>query len=172
MKKLLTLMVVLCLASLSSAAMLISVDGDTNHGGAIEIAPSDVITIDVYDDTGVNDLLYLDIFDETGTSVLFSLSNGQLGPGIGDGPSGESGFYDAGTYMENEITTAWLPETPRLPGVIYLVDLHCEGEGEVTVQIWEQGGGVLSDQLVITQTPEPMTIALLGIGGLFLRRRK
>ena len=173
MKKLLTLMVVLCLASLANAAMVISVNGDTTLD-EITIAPSDIITLDVYDTVGANELLYLDVYDGSGDGVSwFTLSNGQLGPGAGDGASGTVGPYEATGYMEVEITNAWLPASTKLPGVIYLIDLHCDAEGDVYVEIWDQGGGNLADSLTIHQViPEPMTIALLGIGGLFLRRRK
>ena len=76
--------------------------------------------------------------------------------------------------------------------------LHCDGIGDVVIDltlnglteyaVWSNGTGTgpseipqsvweaatendLGD-LVIHQIPEPMTVALLGLGGLFLRRRK
>jgi len=81
--------------------------------------------------------------------------------------------------------------------LIWNLIIHCDGEGEVVVDLtlqdvdsrysqyvnssvtpmtpypdWEPLlEGDLGD-LVIHQIPEPMTIALLGLGGLFLRRRR
>jgi len=82
------------------------------------------------------------------------------------------------------------------PGVlIWNLLIHCDGNGPVTVDLTLQDPasryspymyangldpfpewvplteGDLGD-LVIHQIPEPMTIALLGLGGLFLRRRR
>jgi len=34
------------------------------------------------------------------------------------------------------------------------------------------GDGVVFDSVTVTFIPEPITVALLGLGGLFLRRRK
>jgi hypothetical protein len=48
------------------------------------------------------------------------------------------------------------------------VMFHCDGEGDVTLYLDDNNGEVLDSQ-VIHQIPEPMTIALLGIGGLAMR---
>lgn len=77
--------------------------------------------------------------------------------------------------------------------LVWNLILHCDGVGPVTLDLtlmgsthyWEYSNpsglpygddayateGDLGD-LVIHQIPEPMTIALLGLGGLFLRRRR
>jgi hypothetical protein len=56
---------------------------------------------------------------------------------------------------------------------------HCEGPGQVLIRLVNVGSDdagmtVLSDYdtLNITQIPEPVTVGLLGLGALFLRRRK
>ena len=52
---------------------------------------------------------------------------------------------------------------------------HCEGVGDATVQLWlspDFATYSMVDTAVISQIPEPMTMALLGLGGLLLRRRK
>ena len=70
------------------------------------------------------------------------------------------------------------------------IGVHCDDVGLVTISLasggafgtpsyWDEAGdGLTLDAdaatagMTIHQTPEPMTIALLGLGGLFLRRRK
>jgi hypothetical protein len=52
------------------------------------------------------------------------------------------------------------------------IKFHCEGEGDVIVTLLDGADGTVLDQMIIHQIPEPITLALLGVGGLFLRRRK
>ena len=60
------------------------------------------------------------------------------------------------------------------PGTGKMIDgliFHCNGTDDVILTLMDLELTVFDTQ-VIHQTPEPLSIALLGLGGLFLRRRK
>jgi hypothetical protein len=64
------------------------------------------------------------------------------------------------------------PNTANGIGILDAKDLHCEEPSvDNVVILWDQDAVEL-DRVVIHQIPEPATIALLGLGGLLLRRRK
>jgi hypothetical protein len=170
MKKLLALMLVLGMASAANAALVISLNGATDID-EIVVVPSDTVVVDVFDTLGANWLAYIDFYNES--EGTYSLSNARWGPAAGDGSIGMSGYSLNPTYdaYEYEITQAWGTTTTKLPGAVWMVDLHCEKEGNVYIELYDRDV-VLQDTATIIQLPEPMTIALLGLGGLFLRRRK
>ena len=58
-------------------------------------------------------------------------------------------------------------------GVLDAKELHCDfGPSEDLIVLIDATTGAIIDQVLIHQLPEPMTIMLLGLGGLLLRRRK
>jgi len=171
MKKLLILALVLGFASMASATIMLSLDGALDVE-EITIAPSDWVTIDIYDDgqcVPPDYLCYLDIgmISEGG----YSLANARLGPAAGDFPASYN-MYQLNDWDEVEFNQAWAVGSTPTAGAIFLVDLHCElKDVDVQVGLYD-AGGTLVDSMVIHQIPEPATIALLGLGGLLLRRRK
>ena len=194
MKKFVTLLVVLGLASAANAGLLtgvqISVNGSLDVT-EITIAPSTTLVIDVHvvaDQEGLGYLLispddaaYGAWYDDLGSYVTGKYENGS---GAGDGYPGEfaaKGDFPGSTARVDlgapfgfgyDFIIAGSVTTPQLPGgkaFEYLY--HCEAEGETIIWVLDEEGTEL-DRVTITQTPEPMTIALLGLGGLFLRRRK
>ena len=175
MKKFLTLCLVLALASAANAAIVLSINGSTDVD-EITIAPSDWVTVDIYNDNmeTLKDFnLHAAIYNKS--EGLYALANARLGPAAGDMPATFSGPYqgygvDADWYYMSQ---SWSITGTPIPGVIFLFDLHCEDLGTVLVELFDyrESETVAVDSLSIYQ-PEPMTIALLGLGGLFLRRRK
>jgi hypothetical protein len=182
MKKLLVLLMVLGITSIASAAIELSVDSILGVD-EISILPSDTIIIDVYNagnslaEYGQIDFdYYLDFYDPA--EGLYSLGTWQLGPAAGDSGDFPSGLKDDSTYtgyQELTIGQNWAIGSEEIIGVMGQLELHCEGLGDVYVEVWDARdlSGPM-DTLTIHQVPvpEPITIALLGLGGLFLRRRK
>ena len=169
MKKLLILMLVLGLASAANAAIVLSLDGNTDID-SIEISPSDTITIDIYNTDGGDYTTYLDFYYTSDGS--YSLSNAKLTDLAGDA-STFSGPYDGG-YDNDEYEVVLAQGIgSSTPGSQFEVDLHCETADTVYIELWKcvVTTYTLEDTATIVQ-PEPMTIALLGLGGLFLRRRR
>jgi hypothetical protein len=171
MKKLLVLALVLSLATVANAALTLSVS-DT------ELLESETAIISI---TG----------DGSQTPGAFFLGVGVGGPGsllidtatiLYTGNASflamESGLGETLGFNEPYVNVSLngVPpvgqENPPLTGL--LVDgivLHCDGVGEVVISLYDGDGNFL-DSKTITQTPEPITVGLLGLGALFLRRRK
>ena len=161
MRKFVVLMLVLGMASLANAVYDLALDGDdaaTLTGDGVNTA----YFISTYDGTADITILFSepgsDFTDYFGTSAYVDAAAGQLGVD----PSRMTGVWLA-AFVD---TTA--PPDNTLPdGIVatFLGNLM-----PVTVSLHNS-----SDISVIegvTLTPEPMSLMLLGLGGLFLRRRK
>jgi hypothetical protein len=182
MKKLLSFMLVFCIAGIASASSVTLVPILPNDPGGIEnpLHPSETILVYATSDTGL-----------IGLNATLTLS----GPGHIVGASGiphaaalgwdptlsfdpkPSVQYPGG--LEIGMGTFGLPAI----GQVAWWEIHCNGPDPVIVTLnADTGYGGSMDQnyqvpqiggsVTIYQTPEPMTVALLGLGGLFLRRRK
>lgn len=193
MKKMLALMLFFGMASAAGAALQISVDGNPDPvDSQITIAPSDYLTLNIHatgGDTGI----------EEGQTIYFALVCDML-LGTVDGSSGvtlippapDASMLMGWAVAENMIggipqgwegiagTVGSYTLSPPYPDGVYFdeISFHCEGEGDAVIQLMEVDmntwatTGVVWDSVVIHQIPEPATLALLGLGGLLLRRRK
>lgn len=192
MRKLLALLLVFSMASVASASLSISVNGlPAPPDSEITIDVSEDLILDVYisDPAGIppfGGYAYLLVSDTGGTIAggvipedVVANPNWNavvLGPTEGDDtqlpPQGEEGI---GASIFN------LGFTP-IPAELVVLDqvaFHCEREGDTVISLYKQSSGVpvdpatdLLDRIVIHQIPEPMTMALLGLGGLGLLRRR
>ena len=163
MKKLLVYMLVLGIASSANAA--IELDGPT-------VMPlGDTVSIGINNTDGGDYLAYMNVsrLSEGG----FSMSNPQLTALAGD-ISKIGAPYEYADGKEIEVTLAQ-SEGASTPGVQFTWDLTCLSvTADVWVELWDAADlSAPVDTLTIYQIPEPMTLALLSLGGLLaLRRRK
>jgi hypothetical protein len=170
MKKLLVLMLVLGMASWANATLAIINNGD----GTVDIECDVTLTTSDY----IYATLVIDVTEGTvsGGAIESSLVSGngdtwQLG--IGDDAEGY--YYPVpsgmnGVYMNELIYTGTFASgTTLFEGIDVTLS---DSSGTIYVYIIPEdfsNYGTMDDSLLI---PEPMTIALLGLGGLFLRRRR
>ena len=161
MKKLLILMLVLSISSVTYAGLTLVCDGE------IQIDGTAVVQV-VSDDTA-SYAAYVEQLEEYISGVVMLPAAGDDGY-VNPFPEGYTDTY--------EISALDLAEPFNIQsGVQFEVTIDIAGSGLkdcdwilVTLYdgTWEN---VIAEQLIHV-VPEPMTISLLGLGGLFLRRRK
>ena len=183
MKKLLILMLVLGLTSAANAVIVIG-DIELSFNGAINGSPdvteytvsvSDTFEIDVWGNlaaTGYD--AFVNIHDGTTGYVVSPLVS--IGTGVVYAAAGLDAVIQAGppahTWVKALDLTGDPPGINIVAGKHFSWDLHCEGEGDVYIDLISLDRQTVYDSIIVHQIPEPMTIILLGLGGLLLRRRK
>jgi hypothetical protein len=174
MKKFLILMFVLVITSSAHAALMLSIEGDTDLEAAIiSICTSIEIGIHSDDSTPYGAWLSLssaecgDLVDETMTIYPAAGQDAEATP-YGEAYAAY-GYHD----LWNLSAASFNPELPVQPGVHFEIDYHCLGcPGEwVTITLYANDLATVLDT-VLVGVPEPMTFALVGVGGLLLRRRR
>jgi len=186
MKKLLALVLVLGLTSLASADLVLTVDGNPVTQGQITISPSQTIELDLELTSGENILQYDVAYVLSNAQAELTLPNqtppyyGLSFPAVFDMKSSVTGMPTA-QYVE---IMGGQMSSPALVGPQVIMQgliLHCLEATPVdltvvvvdltTVDGLDIPIGTILGTLHITQIPEPVTIALLGLGSLFLRKR-
>jgi hypothetical protein len=187
MKNILVVLTVLATASIANAALSISVDGVVDPPDTqININPSDVVTIDIFGDgaTAAPAAAWLLVQGPGSISGGVMLHAGSLSsiytyiPGSGDGfedllPWFESmGYADVVGASYADMAHGGVPQVPLEGTLVDEIEFHCEALGDVILTLANVDLSAAYDTQIIHQIPEPITLSLLGLGGLFLRRRK
>lgn len=169
MKKCLILMLVLGMTSMASAVV---VDAGLNpHGGPLDVVVGTTLTITVTAGLDGNWLGYV-IVDEGGVGAL---GNALVLPAAG-GMGSAVPYAEAGWGVGYNLTAAENPPGTAVVGNQFTVDFMSLDLGTALVSLWNDAADPTYttpvDTLAINVIPEPMTIALLGLGSLFLLRRR
>jgi hypothetical protein len=182
MKKLLIFMLVLGMASLASAMTL-----NISVGGVIDPPESTIVLIQ-------SQTIMLDIHssgfvpgEDVYIGLVADIAQGTMAGGVCEIPPAPDLSSVIGKFSE----LGWMPLGETMDGIyggifsmnaagagLYFdeITFHCEAPGDAVVKLFTSPDNevwTLVDAVIIHQLiPEPATIALLGLGGLLLRRRK
>jgi hypothetical protein len=180
MKKVLITLLVLGLASVANAGLMFGVGG---ADAPAQITYGDVVQVIGVAPVPANAALYIAVYGDVtiaGGSVAYAgnLSSYQnleeyaVAIGYPDGPALLADFEGFGLTGIKDLGAATLADGSANPAPLtgLLIDgIALTGINGGRLDLLDEGLAVIDSVEVI---PEPMTIALLGLGGLFLRRRK
>jgi hypothetical protein len=160
MKKLLILMLVLGLASAANAVVTLGGDTEVDLGGTctVTIVSSDTTMWGGY----IEQLEYLM------TGVVATSNAGEQAV-VNYAPEGYADTYE----LEAKDTTD--PFDSVVAGIQFNVTVSAGSlveDDTILLTLYDTDWSTVIDTATVTVVPEPMTIALLGLGGLLLRRRK
>jgi hypothetical protein len=174
MKKLLVLVMVLGLAATANATLSIQLDG----GAVPAVVAAGTHTISIVSSTATPWSGYLELESSEGAYAYDNTVGdwvGAIAATVHAGCSAtENGPTNSGYFGVWQITSAGVPVPGPLTtaGTQWNVTYDAYKTGTMGITLYSDDWATVDTAVSFTQTPEPITIGLLGLGGLFLRRRK
>lgn len=165
MKKFLVLLLVLGFTSMATAAIVLTVNGEIADSSSIYLAPSDYAMIGLYNDNSISySYGYLSIEFGGSWTGVGEMHSPPSAPGAyayyyGPIPGWGDTWVIFADYGLNDI------------GILGEFEFHMEGPGFAMINYFDVHTEEVST-LVIHEIPEPVTMLLLGFGGLMLRRKR
>ena len=180
MKNIFIVCTVLVMASAASATMQLSIDGALNvPDSETTLLVGETVVVDIHADATVLGALAVQSLGGSGVisgdpTFLWEQSkvtNPSLMEADYKAILPDFGYPDVSQVLDIDVVDASEPYTQPDGLVIDGLIFECTGIGDVALLLFDINL-TLHDSVLIHQVPEPITFALLGLGGLFLRRRK
>ena len=145
----------------AQAAVSLAVGGNPAPS-ELTLTVSSILTIGGLSDDDSPYVVYFGLEDPGNTGEW--VSDIITAPGV-DATPAYHGSWQISAFMSP-------PPPVPIPGLHWEIDFHCKGLGDAFIFIYADDYYTLLDSITIHQVPEPMSVLLLGAGGLLLRKRK
>jgi len=165
MKKLISLMLIALMGTVASAVTI-------KLQGPAEVKAGDVVSISLYSDTAVGAFTIVSVTDGGASGLA---SNPAIAAGFDFAMFNNNGVLNTSGLLIQNATGKTGFGSPLLSGVLYTFDYTVASDitaKTITLSVSGNAGGTAIEALTMNVVPEPITVALLGLGGLFIRRRK